>query len=883
MNSNTTRPWSLKTKLSLLISGIFMISIWSLAFYASQILKKDIHQLLSEQQFTTATIVASQINQELNDRFSGMENVARQITPTSMSDAASLQNFLEARPVLQNMFNGGTFITQIDGTAAASVPSSLGRIGVNYMDRDHISAALKEGKATIGRPAIGKMMKKPIIVMTVPIHDAQSHVIGALAGVVDLGKANFFDKITDNRYGKTGGYLLVAPQYRLVVTATDKSRIMDPLPDAGINTLIDRNIAGFEGTTILVTPAGVEVLTSIVKIPAASWYLAVALPTAEAFAPIHKIQKHILLAAIMMTLLAGGLTWWSLRRLLAPMLDTVTALVAMVASNKQPQPLPILRQDEIGQLIGSFNDLLYSLSQQRIALKESEELFSGMFSRHSAVMLLVEPNTGAIVDASLAAEKFYEFPHETLLTMNIRDINTLPPDVTKTERSAALAEQKNHFIFPLKKASGAISIVEMHSTPITVQNTTLLFSIIHDITKRKQMEDTLSKAQERLELAMKATPDAIWDWDLLTDTIYYSPRWWTMVGYEPNELVADTSLWRRLIHPDDLEHANSVVNKAVFGGLNHYEITTRCLHKQGHYVPILTRSFIQRDSNGMAVRISGLNTDLTDRKRTEEIESGLAKQLQKLEKTESLNRMAGAIAHNFNNLLGATVGYLELAIEDLAPEGETTKYLTSALQATQRAVEISQMMLIYLGQSFVEHTDLDLSEVCRSSLPTLQGLIQKDVVLASNFPNPGPVIIANASQMQRLLQNLVLNASEAIQDKQGTITLAIMTVSAADIATLHRFPVDWQPQDELYACLMVEDTGSGIAVKDIEKLFDPFFTTKFAGRGLGLAVVSGFLRSHRGVAIVESEPDSGSVFRVYLPLSKDHLLLQPENARKTQI
>jgi len=173
-----------------------MISIWSLAFYASQILKKDIHQLLSEQQFTTATIVASQINQELNDRFSGMENVARQITPTSMSDAASLQNFLEARPVLQNMFNGGTFITQIDGTAAASVPSSLGRIGVNYMDRDHISAALKEGKATIGRPAIGKMMKKPIIVMTVPIHDAQSHVIGALAGVVDLGKANFFDKIT---------------------------------------------------------------------------------------------------------------------------------------------------------------------------------------------------------------------------------------------------------------------------------------------------------------------------------------------------------------------------------------------------------------------------------------------------------------------------------------------------------------------------------------------------------------------------------------------------------------------------------------------------------------------------------------------------------------
>ncbi len=405
--------------------------------------------------------------------------------------------------------------------------------------------------------------------------------------------------------------------------------------------------------------------------------------------------------------------------------------------------------------------------------------------------------------------------------------------------------------------------------------------IIQDITERKQIEQVLQQSEIRLNLALKANQNAVWDWDLLANELYYSPHWWSMIGYEENELASDPDLWRRLMHPDDLERANQVVRNALAGTDDSFQTETRLLHKHGQYVPILTRGFILRDDNSNPVRVSGTNTDLTERKLVEEANRQLSQKLQQLEKTESLNRMAGAIAHTFNNLLGATMGYLEIVMEDLPLEGRSSKFLASAFQATERAADVSRMMLTYLGMSLDEHISLDLSEVCSSSLAALKDLIKKDVVFASDFPSPGPIIVANAKQVQQLLRNLVINADEAILDVQGTITLIIRTVSSSDIPTAHRFPVDWQPLGDRFACLVVKDTGEGITAKDIDKLFDPFFTSKFAGRGLGLAIVLGILKMHKGLITVESGPDRGSVFQVYLPLSTEHVPLEQDTSTQS--
>ena len=194
---------------------------------------------------------------------------------------------------------------------------------------------------------------------------------------MDLGKPNFLDQIPTRRQGESGGYLLlVDPQSRLIVTATDPRRILEALPAPGVNPAIDRYIGGEEGTGILVSPAGVEVLVAVKRVPSANWYVALVLPTAEAFAPISAMQQRTLIAAILLTLLAGGLIWWMLRRQLAPMLAAVKTLAMLSATNLPHQPLPIDRQDEIGDLIGAFNHLIETLRQREEALAKTHEELS---------------------------------------------------------------------------------------------------------------------------------------------------------------------------------------------------------------------------------------------------------------------------------------------------------------------------------------------------------------------------------------------------------------------------------------------------------------------------------------------------------------------------
>ena len=373
MNSRFSLSGSLKTRVTLFTLTIFVLSVWLITFSTSRLLQGDMQRLLGEQQFSTVSVVAQNIDDRLADRLRAVQTIADQIDADLLGHKAALQTRLEERPILSIMFNGGTYITGIDGTAIASLPVSVSRIGVNYFERDYIVAALREGRTSVGRPVIGKQLKSQLIMIAAPIRDRQGKVIGALAGVTDLGQPNFLDEITENRYGRSGGYLLNAPKERLIVTATDKTRIMQSLPPAGANPMLDRYMQGFEGYGVSVNSRGVEELTSAKGIPVAGWFMGVVMPTADAFAPIYDMQRRMLLASLSLTLLAGLLTWWMLKRQLAPLTATADAMVALSSRKQIPQALPVSGQDEIGQLTNGFNRLVETWIEREEALLKSEE------------------------------------------------------------------------------------------------------------------------------------------------------------------------------------------------------------------------------------------------------------------------------------------------------------------------------------------------------------------------------------------------------------------------------------------------------------------------------------------------------------------------------
>ena len=345
--------FSLKTRITLATLVIFAICLWCLSFVAGQLLQKDMERQLGEQQFSTVSTVAGLLNSEFGLRFDALSRVAEKLAPL-LQDNTNLQAFLENNIALHSMFNGGVIAYRPDYTAIADFPV-IGRAGVNYSDRESVVAAIQEGKSSLSRPAMGKLLKAPSFLMTVPIRDVHDDIVGALSGVVNLGEANFLDHIPGNIYGKTGGYLLVAMQYRQVVTGTDKTRIMEMLPAPGIDPIVDRFMAGFEGSTVFVNQHGVELLTSHKIIPVTGWYLAASLPTTEALASILDMQRRMGAVTFVLAFLACFPIWWVLKRQLSPLVDTAKTLADLAEKDEHPQPLPISRHDEIGQLIGSFN------------------------------------------------------------------------------------------------------------------------------------------------------------------------------------------------------------------------------------------------------------------------------------------------------------------------------------------------------------------------------------------------------------------------------------------------------------------------------------------------------------------------------------------------
>jgi len=254
----------------------------------------------------------------------------------------------------------------------------------------------------------------------------------------------------------------------------------------------------------------------------------------------------------------------------------------------------------------------------------------------------------------------------------------------------------------------------------------------------------------------------------------------------------------------------------------------------------------------------------------------LEKQTRQLTKAESLCCMSGAIAHHYNNLLAVIMGNLELAVADLPTDSKHTYEIWQAMLAAKRAAKLGRMILTALGQTVCRRELLDLAEVCRQNIPHLKADLPRNITLEANLHDHVPPIMANTDQIKQILHILLTNAREAMGDCSGTIFLSIKSETSANILADHRFPVTFQPGTAGYACMTVRDEGNGIAGKDIEKIFDPFYSTKFVSRGMGLAMAQGIVCASGGCITVESALGSGSVFRVYLPLTSEAVARPPK-------
>jgi PAS domain S-box-containing protein len=257
-----------------------------------------------------------------------------------------------------------------------------------------------------------------------------------------------------------------------------------------------------------------------------------------------------------------------------------------------------------------------------------------------------------------------------------------------------------------------------------------------------------------------------------------------------------------------------------------------------------------------------------ERLRVEEQRRNLEEQIQYAQKLESLGVLAGGIAHDFNNLLMSILGNADLALMDTPESSPARSCLEEIEKASQRAADLCNQMLAYSGKGRFVVQKVNLVEILEEMAHLLKVSISKKAVLEYHYIENLPAIEVDVTQLRQIIMNLIINASEALGEETGRISLDV-GVMDCDRAYLEETYLDDHLAPGKYVYLQVADTGCGMDEETLENLFDPFFTTKFTGRGLGLAAVLGIVRGHRGAIEVESTKGEGATFRVLFPAIKD--------------
>lgn len=370
-----------------------------------------------------------------------------------------------------------------------------------------------------------------------------------------------------------------------------------------------------------------------------------------------------------------------------------------------------------------------------------------------------------------------------------------------------------------------------------------------------------TQAVQAFVRAESVTQVGSWAWDTRTGRITWSEEMRRLMGIDPAETATpDTYLW--LVHPEDRDRVRADLQRML---ATHEDsvLEFRVAPPDGAVRWLRSRIQWVRDDDGPPARLVGTNQDITETRAAAEART----QAERARRLESLGVMAGGVAHDFNNLLVAILGNASLALEELPEDASSRDLLLEVEDAARAAADLAGQMLAYSGHSRMSTAPLDLDAVVRASETKLAASVAGRVRLrveGSHRPLP---VVGDATQLRKVLENLVTNAAESFDEAHGQVWIRTGARRfEADELARAVLTDGIEPGD--YIFVDVADDGPGIPPEVLDRLFDPFFTTKFTGRGLGLAVVLGVLRSHDGTVLVHSEPGQGTRFTVLLPATR---------------
>lgn len=392
------------------------------------------------------------------------------------------------------------------------------------------------------------------------------------------------------------------------------------------------------------------------------------------------------------------------------------------------------------------------------------------------------------------------------------------------------------------------------------------FVTVQDISERYEAQAALRESEERFTLAMLGSNDMLWDANLLSGKVYYSPRFREVLGMGTEAIEGTPEMAIEHFHPEDRDRALAEFRAALEGTTEKIEVEFRMVAGGGEVLDILSRALVVRDEEGTPVRLVGTNVDLTPVKRAERAALKLQEELQQAHKMESIGHLAGGIAHDFNNILASILGYAELSASELRVEGARARieqYLGEVENAALRGRDLVRQLLTFSRPAKAAGEVVIIGDAVQEALSILRSTLPATITVETDLGGEPLYTRASPSQLHQLLLNLVINARDAIPEVGRVRVDLRRTHSSGSVCASCG-----QHFHGEYGVISVSDNGCGIPPEDLARIFEPFYTSKELGKGsgMGLAVVHGTLHGMGGHLTVESAVGKGTDICVYLPL-----------------
>jgi PAS domain S-box-containing protein len=550
-------------------------------------------------------------------------------------------------------------------------------------------------------------------------------------------------------------------------------------------------------------------------------------------------------------------------------------LLNHVARTNSPQNLGDLRFAGLDHDAGEFAARAIPLESDTVAIlfesvadrRLAEQAQLEGQARKSAILdsaldaIVTIDHEGRIFEWNRAAERIFGLRRAQVLGRELADV--VFPSENRDRFRDSLARYLSHgeseligrrVVLSGHRADGGVFPLEMSVNRVQMEGSPLFTGFLRDITERIQFEETLRRSEEHFRSLIENSSDVI---AIVKDQgrlSYLSHTVQRILNYRPEELMHRSVF--EIIHPDDHAGVRQALERALHQPEKSTAVQFRCRHANGTWRYLEAIGIQRTDPSGQPGIVVNAR-DITERRQLED-------QLRQAQKMESVGQLAGGVAHDFNNILTVIQGHAALLTSSAGLTPNQRGSLEQITLGADRAANLTRQLLTFSRKQMLQPRHLDLNEVVNNLAKMLQRILGEDIALHLHFQEGLPAVHADQGMVEQILMNLAVNSRDAMP-RGGQLIINTRTT-----------PVDpglMPPHSEgspgLYVVLSVGDTGTGISPEHLPHIFEPFFTTKDVGKGtgLGLATVYGIVHQHRGWITVDSEPNRGTVFQIFLPAS----------------